>query len=189
MGIVSPTPIFPKDWGLIKSDILLADTAMANKENLHMVAMAAYHYAQAIEKSLKALTKANSDKIPDHTHDIATLLVDVELCCQNFIYHHKFIADNAQELSSLNGARYGDKLLRKGDVYVLMKEAQRLHRELETDLLNSVNLSEEELQKQSNFNYKESGYFIQLDDTHSIHKNTGHKPFFASQRGGYDAEK
>lgn len=33
----------------------------------------------------------------------------------------------------MNGKRYGDKLLRKGDMYVLMKEAQRLHRELEAD--------------------------------------------------------
>ena len=128
MGIVSEKPISPKDWGLIESDILLANTAMANKDNLHMVAMAAYHYSQAIEKSLKALIKANGEKHPDHTHDIATLLVQTELCCPNFIADHKFIADNAQELSSMNGARYGDKIIRKSDVYVLMKETQKHQR-------------------------------------------------------------
>lgn len=168
-------PISAKDCSLIEADILLANTAMANKENLHMVAMAAYHYSQAIEKSLKAIIKANDEKNPDYTHDIATLLVRTELCCPNFIADHKFIADNSAELSAMNGLRYGDKAIRKGDAYVLMKEAQRLYEELEQDLMKTVSMDKTQLQKQANTMYKDNGTFLSLDDKNSNYKSHSKK--------------
>lgn len=174
-------PISAKDCSLIEADILLANTAMSNKDNLHMVAMAAYHYSQAIEKSLKAIIKANDDKSPDHTHDIATLLVQTELCSPNFITDHKFIADNAAELSAMNGLRYGDKAIRKGDVYVLMKEAQRLYGELEQDLMKSASMDKDQLQKQANTMYRDNGTFLSLDDTNSAHKSHSKKGLFSRE--------
>lgn len=170
---VSPKPISAKDWSLINADVSLANVAMDNEKNLHMIGMAAYHYTQAIEKSLKAIIRANNPEFKKSlaTHDFAFLLVETELCCAGFIDKHQFIADNSQELSVMNGVRYGNKTVRKGDVYVLMKEARELFNDLEQDLLRSTGLSKEQLQKQANNLHKNEDIFISLDDSHSKYES------------------
>lgn len=170
---VFPSPVSTKDWGVIKSDITLANNAMNDKENLMMISMAAYHYAQAIEKSLKALIRANADIIPDlNTHDFSFLILQTEMCCSGFVQNHKFLVDNCQELSCMNGTRYGDKIIRKGDAFVLMKEAKRLFTEIEQDLILALDIDKEQLQRQANNAYKDSSRFLSFSDTYSSFKSS-----------------
>lgn len=175
---VSPKPISTKDWSLIGADIALANVAMNDTGNLHMIGMAAYHYTQAIEKSLKAIIKANNPEFKKSlaTHDFPFLLVETELCCTGFIDKHQFIADNSQELSNMNGARYGNKAVRKGDVCVLMREAQDLYNALGQDLMRSTGLNKEQLQRQANASHRDKDTFLSLDDTHSKYESRASKP-------------
>ena len=190
---VAPNPISVKDWSIIGADIALGNMAMQNKDNLHMVGMAAYHYTQALEKSLKSIIRANSDKNDKQlasslaTHDFSYLLVQTELCSAGFVQDHKFIADNVQELSAINGVRYGNKAIRKGDVYVLMKEAQKLYQALEHDLIQDTGKNIEQLQLEANVHYRDESLFLSLDDSNSNYHSNARKPFVKRDREGFSS--
>ena len=53
-----------KELEVIRADIMIAGTAMQQKDNPIMVNMAAYHFAQAIEKSIKAIISEKSVEPP-----------------------------------------------------------------------------------------------------------------------------
>lgn len=165
---ISKKTISIQDWSVISADIVTGNSIIQNGENMQMINMAAYHYAQAIEKSLKSLIKANSEKHKSlATHDICFLLVETELCCNGFIAKYPFIADNAQELSNMNGARYGNKCIKKGDAFVLMREAQDLFETLENELMERTGKNKDTLCKQANLYYQKEENLFMIDDAKS----------------------
>lgn len=171
---VSEHAISVKDWSIIGADISMGGYAMHDRNSANMIGQAAYHFTQALEKSLKSIIRANSEK-PNRTslatHDFDHLLVQTEMCCNGFIAEHGFLADNSQTLSAMNGVRYGDKSVRKGDVYVIMREAQDLYNALTQDLCRETGKSVEELQKLANGVSKDENIFLSLDDSKSAYKS------------------
>lgn len=81
------------------------------------IAMSAYHLGQAIEKSLKAIIRAerpdlykqvdrDGKPVVTTSHKIDMLLTKAEICRNGITAAHKFIAENATALSDFNNLRY-----------------------------------------------------------------------------------
>lgn len=154
-----------KELEVIHADLMVATNILYSDSNAgyspYMVNLAAYHSAQAIEKSLKALIYANgnidkaTEKELHKTHNFDNLLVRVETCCPNFIQEHDFIAKNSDRFSAFNGMRYGDKSIDKADVYVLLKEAKDLHKELQEIYLKENGQDKKQLHQSAFQQYKQ----------------------------------
>ncbi len=168
------TPISIKEWSVIAADIAIGNNAMQNTTSSHMIGMAAYHYTQAMEKSLKAIIRANNEDVSQkilETHDFDKLLVMTELASEGFIASHRFIAENSQTLSNANGMRYGNKGMSKGDAFVLMKETKKLFYELQNELCKETGKTTEQLQEIANFQHREESTTLFIDDSSSEYKN------------------
>ncbi len=144
---------FIKKLTSIQTDIKLSKSLIykGNKPNLGAYQseynQAAYHAVQAIEKSLKLIISSNG-KTYDKNHRIAVLLCAVDDSCQqDFIDKHPFLWKNRKQLSLLNEARYDDAEVTKALNFVLLKEAQGLADEIETEFRSVTNLSKAQVAK------------------------------------------
>lgn len=165
MPKISNNPISVADWGIINADMSIANNAMKKENDLAMLNMAGYHYAQAIEKTLKGLVKANNEKSRCFgTHDLCFIVVETELCCPGFIQKFPYIAHNATELSSANGIRYGGKTIRRMDLNTLAKEAQMLVTTVENELINTTGLSKDKLKREAGIAIKKEASSLLLDN-------------------------
>lgn len=164
-----------KELEVIRADVTVGKSAMQTKDNPVMVSMAAYHFAQAIEKSVKAVIRENADEpvSPDtlYTHNMEHLLVQAERHSAGFIQNHLFIADNAATLSAFNGMRYGNKTISVPDAYVLMANAEKLMEELEQAYMQENQVSKSEIQKQAKVQMRDATQ-LSLDDRNSHWKRT-----------------
>lgn len=124
---------------IIHADLLVAKNILyptnvdnGAQNNPQLNNLAAYLSAQAIEKSLKAIVRDGGEINAElsTSHNVVNLLLGVEMCKPNFIHEHQFIAQNAQNLSKVNGLRYGKKRIEKKDVVAIYKAARGLHRDL-----------------------------------------------------------
>ena len=162
-----------KELEVIRADIMIAGTAMQQKDNPIMVNMAAYHFAQAIEKSIKAIISEKSVEPPPqetmYAHNMEHLLFQAERVSPNFIQEHMFIADNAQTLSAFNGLRYGDKCVSKADAFVLMKNAKDLFWEIENAYMKELGVKQEAIADHALIHIFDSTR-LSLDDKNSTWK-------------------
>lgn len=176
MPKISNNPISVADWGIINADMSIANNAMKKENDLAMLNMAGYHYAQAIEKTLKGLVKANNERSRCFgTHDLCFIVVETELCCPGFIQKFPYIAHNATELSSANGIRYGNKTIRKMDLNILAKEAQTLVNVVETELINATGFSKDKLKREAGIAIKKEASSLSFDNN-IPNPNTEEKP-------------
>lgn len=130
---------------VIHADLLVAknilyppDGGNHSQNNPQLNNLAAYLSAQAIEKALKNLVhdKGEMNAELSVTHNIASLLISVELYNPNFIRNHEFVTQNAKSLSKANSLRYGKKGIDKGDAIAIYKAARDLHCELQQEYLS-----------------------------------------------------
>lgn len=177
-----------KELEVIHADLMIANNILYadDKSSLspYMVNQAAYHSAQAIEKSLKAIIRAGEENCEYEslvTHNIDRLVVRAEMCSPNFIQEHRFIAENSEKLSAFNGLRYGNKGVSKADAFVLLKEAKELHRELEKEYLHAFSQDKNLLHQSAYAQYQETDR-ISLN-TQGSKYNRKPKQDFANREG------
>lgn len=168
-----------KDLELVRADITIGLSAMHDKDNPIMIGMAAYHFSQAIEKSVKAVIreKATEPVSQDtmYAHNMEHLLLQAERFSAGFIQKHPFIADNAFTLSAFNGMRYGNKTISKPDVYILMKNAKNLLYELENAYMQEHHVGKEEIHQHAKIQMKEAGKIYLNDKNSNWKKSFPHK--------------
>lgn len=186
-----------KDLEVIKSDIEMADLAInSHSENPNMLGMAAYHLGQAIEKSLKAIIRAerpdmyravDRDGKPVITisHKIEMLLNKAEICRSGIIASHNFIAENALALSDFNNLRYGKMKITEAELAELSKAAKEIASELEKEFVKAnpdVELNKQNTQHEWK-SRKESGLTV-LEDA-QIRKSPIQRKHINSKKSHY----
>lgn len=131
----------PHTLETIHSDILVAKAILYSKEGLneipYLINQAAYHCAQAIEKSLKAIIN-NGGKLTNalhNTHNIDALMLKAEVCREGIIREYPLIAENSEVLSQFNALRYCGKGISKNDTIKLYKQARDLYQDLLSEFL------------------------------------------------------
>lgn len=177
-----------KELEVIRADIMIAGTAMQQKDNPIMVNMAAYHFAQAIEKSIKAIISEKSVEPPPqetmYAHNMEHLLFQAERVSPNFIQEHMFIADNAQTLSAFNGLRYGDKCVSKADAFVLMKNAKDLFWEIENAYMKELGVKQEAIADHAHIQIFDATR-LSLDDKNSTWKKQNGKNYHGAGKADH----
>lgn len=177
-----------KELEVIRADIMIAGTAMQQKGNPIMVNMAAYHFAQAIEKSIKAIISEKSVEPPPqetmYAHNMEHLLFQAERVSPNFIQEHMFIADNAQTLSAFNGLRYGDKCVSKADAFVLMKNAKDLFWEIENAYMKELGVKQEAIADHAHIQMFDATR-LSLDDKNSTWKKQNGKNYHGAGKADH----
>lgn len=132
-------PVTASELELIHADIMTAEVIMRSsdgvKGNPYMMNMAAYHTQQAIEKSLKAIIRANGNGDEDmlHSHDMGSLCAVVATIRPDFGKRHEFIAINARNLYFANELRYGEQGIPEKTVEGLIYAAKGLFLNLEKE--------------------------------------------------------
>lgn len=176
-----------RDLEVAKADIEMADLGInAHSENPNVLAMSAYHLGQAIEKSLKAIIRAerpdlyrqndrDGKPIVTTSHKIDMLLTKAEICRNGITAAHKFIAENATALGDFNNLRYGKMQIAEKELAELSKAAKELVGELEAEFLKAN--PDAELNKQSSqheWNSRpQSGIVLpKPSDTPKVHKSS-----------------
>lgn len=165
-----------KELEMIRADITVGSLCMQEKTSPVMTNMAAYHFSQAIEKSVKAtLNEAiKSGKIEKdeelremmHTHNLGYLMIKAESAYPNFIQENLFIANNSRTIEKLNGLRYGEKSIPKADTFVLMKNAKQLFYNLENEYMRELGVDKTAIAEKAKEEMRELGR-IYLNDEHS----------------------
>ena len=150
--------------------------------------MAAYHFAQAIEKSIKAIISEKSVEPPPqetmYAHNMEHLLFQAERVSPNFIQEHMFIADNAQTLSAFNGLRYGDKCVSKADAFVLMKNAKDLFWEIENAYMKELGVKQEAIADHAHIQMFDATR-LSLDDKNSTWKKQNGKNYHGAGKADH----
>ena len=176
-----------RDLEVAKADIEMADLGInAHSENPNVLAMSAYHLGQAIEKSLKAIIRAerpdlyrqndrDGKPIVTTSHKIDMLLTKAEICRNGITAAHKFIAENATALGDFNNLRYGKMQIAEKELAELYKAAKEIVGELEAEFLKAN--PDAELNKQSSqheWNSRpQSGIVLpKSSDTPKVHKSS-----------------
>ena len=176
-----------RDLEVAKADIEMADLGInAHSENPNVLAMSAYHLGQAIEKSLKAIIRAerpdlyrqndrDGKPIVTTSHKIDLLLTKAEICRNGITAAHKFIAENATALGDFNNLRYGKMQIAEKELAELSKAAKEIVGELEAEFLKAN--PDAELNKQSSqheWNSRpQSGIVLpKSSDTPKAHKSS-----------------
>ena len=176
-----------RDLEVAKADIEMADLGInAHSENPNVLAMSAYHLGQAIEKSLKAIIRAerpdlyrqndrDGKPIVTTSHKIDMLLTKAEICRNGITAAHKFIAENATALGDFNNLRYGKMQIAEKELAELSKAAKEIVGELEAEFLKAN--PDAELNKQSSqheWNSRpQSGIVLpKSSDTPKVHKSS-----------------
>lgn len=132
-------PITASELELIHADIMAAEVIMRSPESIkgnpYMMNMAAYHTQQAVEKSLKAIIKANGGGDEDmlHSHDMGSLCSVVATIRPDFGRRHEFIAVNARNFYFANELRYGEQGIPQKTVEGLLYAAKGLFLNLEKE--------------------------------------------------------
>lgn len=165
-----------KDLEVIRADITVGSLCMQEKDKQVMTNMAAYHFSQAIEKSIKAtLNEAiKAGKIEKdeelremmHTHNLGYLMIKAESAYPNFIQENLFIANNSRTIEKLNGLRYSEKSIPKSDAFVLMKNAKQLFYSLENEYMRELGVDKTAIAEKAKEEMRELGK-IHLNDEHS----------------------
>lgn len=131
----------PQELETIHADIMVAKTILYNdtgiSNNPYMTNQAAYHSAQAIEKSLKAIIRdgGKMNSILSTTHNIDALLLRAEMCRAGIIHDYPLVAENSDTLSRFNSLRYCGKGIGKYDAISIFKEAKTLYQDLKQEYL------------------------------------------------------
>ena len=122
---------------IIEADISIAKSLYDNKSdwdnNPALTNMCAFHSAQAIEKTLKLYLNVADSKFYDkvsNTHQIPTLLFNLERTEYGFINSHGELCDFFFELTQMNNARYGTISVSSNDAIKALDMAEVLYNEL-----------------------------------------------------------
>lgn len=104
-------------------------------ENPMMLNHAAYHSAQAIEISLKALIEEYGAMQPRlaTTHNTEALLIAVGSKDPTFMIEHPYLTQSAHFLRYANTLRYMDEQISRNDALTMYKEARYIYNELEQE--------------------------------------------------------
>lgn len=131
--------IAAEELSLIKSDVAIADFAVNMADGgigRDFLCQAAYHYAQAAEKSMKAIIEAERPELFDgnrRTHDLTLLMMKAEIARQGTIAGNMFLAEHSEKLSNFNELRYGDRSICRKEVMQLREAVKNLVDSLESD--------------------------------------------------------
>lgn len=176
-----------KDLEVAKADIEMADLGInSHSENPNVLAMSAYHLGQAIEKSLKAIIRAerpdlykqvdrDGKPVVTTSHKIDMLLTKAEICRNGITAAHKFIAENATALSDFNNLRYGKMQIAEKELAELSKAAKEIVGELETEFLKAnpdAELNKQNLQHEWDSRSQSGLMLSKPPDAPKVHKSS-----------------
>ena len=149
MATLHHNPVYINDMELMKADIEAADTVFElsnTSDNPNLLCIVGYEYAQAVEKSLRSIVRAdrkdiynkadrNGIRYVHKTHDITALLGYAETCRPGLSAKHYYINKNACKLNDFNNLRYGIASITRSELHSLSLAAKALVSELEQERL------------------------------------------------------
>lgn len=145
---------------LIHADLMVAkeikDSPEGRRDNPYMMNMVAYHSAQAIEKSLKAVIRGagREDDELFYTHNISELIMEVQAIRPNFSTDYEFIQQNARRLNHANELRYGDSGIAPATASGLLWNANKLFVELEEEYMKETSFDRKDIRRIAKEHYE-----------------------------------